>query len=67
MLSENGYTIKADIWSLGISLIEIATGEHPFERAGNILSIIEMVIVDDPPRLDSSKFSEEFCSFVSKW
>jgi len=64
-LSGNGYSIKADIWSLGISLIEIASGSHPFSDSEGFLGLIRCIVNNPPPKLDSS-FSEEFCTFIDK-
>lgn len=65
-LAKNGYSIKADIWSLGISLIEIATGVHPFAEV-TFLGLIKRITSDDPsPTLDREKYSEDLCSFVDK-
>ena len=66
-LSGNGYSIKADIWSLGISMIEIATVVHPFINAFGFLGLIKSIVTNDPPKLDSEKYSPEFCTFVAKW
>jgi len=65
-LSGSGYTIKADIWSLGISLIEIATGVHPFSEANGFLGLIKCIVSNEPPKLDAEKFSSEFFNFVNK-
>ncbi|CAF0969059.1 unnamed protein product [Brachionus calyciflorus] len=65
-LSGNGYTIRADIWSLGISLIEISTGEHPFKDSNGVLGLIKSIVQNDPPKLDQSKFSPELCDFTDK-
>jgi serine/threonine protein kinase len=62
-LSQNGYTVKADIWSLGITLIEIANGEHPYQTLDYVQQIIT-IAKDEPPKLNSLKYSSMFGSFV---
>ncbi|RNA22817.1 dual specificity mitogen-activated kinase kinase 6 [Brachionus plicatilis] len=65
-LTGEGYSIKADIWSLGISLIEIATGHHPFKDSPGLLGLIKVIVSKDPPKLDETKFSPELCEFANK-
>ncbi|XP_060810236.1 dual specificity mitogen-activated protein kinase kinase 7 isoform X2 [Amyelois transitella] len=61
------YDIRADVWSLGISLVELATGVFPYRDCHNDFEVLTRVIADDPPQLpDDSDFSQEFKSFVSQ-
>ena len=62
-LSQNGYTVKSDIWSLGITLIEMANGQHPYSNLDYVQQIIK-IVKDTPPKLDCSKYSKLFCDFV---
>lgn len=49
--SARGYDIRSDVWSLGITLIEIATGKFPYPHWN---SVFDQLTHGDPPRLISS-------------
>lgn len=58
------YDIRSDVWSLGISLIEIATGEFPYNKWGTPFEQLKQVVADDPPRLPLGRFSTDFEDFI---
>lgn len=50
-LSAHGYDIRSDVWSLGITLIELATGEFPYPRWDSIFEQLTYVLFGDSPNL----------------
>jgi serine/threonine-protein kinase OSR1/STK39 len=64
-----GYTTKVDIWSFGITAIELAFGKAPHSHLNPVK--ILMIIVDElPPNVKvyegSKNFSREFKDMISK-
>ncbi|XP_013774676.1 serine/threonine-protein kinase 10-like isoform X2 [Limulus polyphemus] len=59
------YDSKADIWSLGITLIEMAQMEPPHHEA-TPMRVLLKIQKSDPPKLDRpSKWSKEFNDFLA--
>uniref|UniRef100_A0A2N9HFU5 mitogen-activated protein kinase kinase n=1 Tax=Fagus sylvatica TaxID=28930 RepID=A0A2N9HFU5_FAGSY len=65
------YNAKSDIWSMGLLLLECATGQFPYspsEQGGawaNFYELMEAIVEKPPPLPPSDQFSSEFCSFIS--
>lgn len=61
---EHGYNCKADIWSLGITAIELAEGKAPYSDL-NSMKIIKIILSSDPPKLkDEAKWDKGFKDLV---
>lgn len=66
VLTETLYDGKADIWSLGITAIEMAVGRPPLSNVHPMRAIF-MIPVKPPPTLPNpAEFSSEFNDFLSK-
>jgi mitogen-activated protein kinase kinase 7 len=66
--SKPDYDIRADVWSLGITLVELATGNFPYKDCKTDFEVLTKVLQDDPPSLPSYQvFSPDFRNFVTRW
>ncbi|OVA04477.1 Protein kinase domain [Macleaya cordata] len=65
------YGYKSDIWSLGLVMLECATGRFPYSPAApeegwsNCYELLEAIVDRPLPCAPPDQFSPEFCSFIS--
>lgn len=72
-ITGGAYDYRSDIWSLGLVLLECATGKFPYmppednEGWVNFFELMAAIVDEPPPCAASDQFSSEFCSFISAW
>jgi len=66
VIQEVGYDVKADLWSLGITCIELAEGKPPYSNIHPMRAIF-MIPSRPPPKLtEPDKWTKEFNDFIGK-
>ncbi|KAK1313868.1 Mitogen-activated protein kinase kinase 2 [Acorus calamus] len=65
----SAYGKRSDIWSLGLTLLECATGHFPYtppaQGGWNYFELLAAVVDQPSPCAPPEQFSPEFCSFIS--
>jgi len=63
------YTIKCDIWSLGIVLFQCAVGYYPYDeklsRNYDYWSLLNIIVGGDAPKLPVGSFSDQFHNIIN--
>ncbi|KAJ2723098.1 MAP kinase kinase (MEK) [Coemansia sp. Benny D115] len=68
-MNGGSYTVKSDIWSFGLTLMELALGRYPLKGEGESMSIFEMlsyITNETLPALSQEEFPPGLCDLVSK-
>ncbi|XP_057303043.1 dual specificity mitogen-activated protein kinase kinase 5-like isoform X2 [Hydractinia symbiolongicarpus] len=65
------YGIHSDVWSLGLSLVEMSTGSFPYPSNNNIdkdiiapIELLQCIVNENPPRLSMDLFGDALRDFV---
>nr|CAD7569304.1 unnamed protein product [Timema californicum] len=54
-MKSRGYDVRSDVWSLGITLIEVATGHFPYPKWNSVFEQLAQVVQGEPPRLSPNE------------
>lgn len=65
VIRQAGYDSKADIWSLGITAIELAKGEPPLSEY-HPMRVLFLIPKAKAPMLGEEEASPEFRSFLAR-
>lgn len=62
------YTVSSDVWSLGLSAIEMALGRYPYppETYANVFAQLTAIVHGPPPELPEDGYSAAARDFVAK-
>ncbi len=68
-LKGDNYSFDSDIWSFGLVLLELATGEYPYAHTEcGIIEFINNILVSPEPKLaENSPYSNLLRNFLAKW
>ncbi|KAI0093170.1 kinase-like domain-containing protein [Irpex rosettiformis] len=62
------YTVSSDVWSLGLSMIEMALGRYPYPPTSyeNVFAQLSAIVHGDPPELPDEGYSDHARDFVAR-
>ncbi|XP_015643946.1 mitogen-activated protein kinase kinase 3 isoform X4 [Oryza sativa Japonica Group] len=64
-IRNENYSYAADIWSLGLAILECATGKFPYNVNEGPANLMLQILDDPSPTPPKDSYSSEFCSFIN--
>ena len=61
--------MQSDIWSLGLSLVEMALGAYPYptDKFDSVFAQLNAIVMGEPPALPQGLYSDNCVDFVGRW
>jgi mitogen-activated protein kinase kinase len=61
------YSVSSDVWSLGLTIIEVAMGRYPYppETYANVFAQLSAIVQGDPPTLPDG-YSDDANDFIAR-
>ncbi|KAI8838634.1 kinase-like domain-containing protein [Chytridium lagenaria] len=62
------YSVQSDVWSLGLSVVEMAIGKYPYptEQYDSVFAQLNAIVSGDPPNLPDDHYSSDCRDFVAQ-
>ena len=64
-IRNENYSYAADIWSLGLTILECATGKFPYNVNEGPANLMLQILDDPSPAPPEDAYTPEFCSFIN--
>ncbi|KAL5034206.1 hypothetical protein BDV3_003777 [Batrachochytrium dendrobatidis] len=66
--STGKYSARSDVWSVGITIVELGVGAYPFpwDKFDSVFAQLSAIVSSDAPTLPVESFSEDARNFISK-
>jgi len=62
--SKSPYNCLIDIWSLGITCIELAEQHPPLKEVHPLRALVQILVRDPPKLAEPDKWSDDFKNFI---